>query len=120
MITVRPVHSIGAWARRWGAVAVRRLRSRTTVVAAAIAKPMSDVSTSTTSAKPRAWAIDERVVRRVVPLLMLPSNRKTGSVQHERVDVRGGHDHARHRVSSRPVGNDSTSCTTSTRYSGPR
>ena len=27
MITVRPVHSIGAWARRWGAVAVRRLRS---------------------------------------------------------------------------------------------
>ena len=81
MITVRPVHSIGAWARRWGAVAVRRLRSRTTAVAAAIAKPMSDVSTFTTSAKPRAWAMTKALSGAFEPPLRSPSNRKTGTVR---------------------------------------
>jgi hypothetical protein len=56
-ITVSPVHSIGAWARRCGGVASRRFRTSTMVVAAAIAMPTSDVTTSMTAATPGACTI---------------------------------------------------------------
>src|SRR4051812_40394494 len=53
-ITVIPVQSIGACARRCGGVAARRRPTRTATVAAATPKPMSDVMTSIASATPGA------------------------------------------------------------------
>ena len=80
---------------------------------------MSDVSTSTTSAKPRAWAMTNALSGAFEPLLMLPSNRKTGSVSTNASMYAAATITRAVVVSSRPVGNDSTSCTTRTRYSGP-